>query len=821
MADTEAPSSAGAPEAPVQQTPNDVTPEASAAPDGARQGEAVTAAEDGPEGPATGAPASVASAGVEASPSKAGGQPAPETGDRPPAVDVQGEAQAEAAGEQATLTGQPAPGQAEGEAGAKRKRRRKRKRKGSAEGGAEGASAEAAAEAGSRPGRAKKKDAHVPFGHLFTGGARRHAFSVGEVVAGRVARVEDGAIVVDLFGKALAIADEFEPREVPPQPVQPVVEAPAEPVAQAVPAQSEQAEASPQDAEGGVEAVPAQARAVQSPAEAQATPGVSESEAPEAQAAASEAEVAPAEPVPAGATPDAPDLAAPGTASSDEVGRVVAAPAAAGDTAGAEEPAVTAVGDVEAGVEPEAGDSSAGEVSAPRSALPPVPVVPEEDERPAPLELGAIFRGRVGAVAESGHIAVINRNVDTAAVRSAMEQYRDGRRRVEGLVFGFNRGGFDVLVAGIRGFCPASAMSLHEIGDPNDYVGRKFQFLLPQAKPVGKDVIVTRRSILEREARKKAKELLKNLKPGMRLKGQVSSVREFGLFVDIGGVEGLVHQSELSYVFGTKPQDVASPGDEVEVQVLRVGGPEGGKRGDARGGDRKERRDRTTRVSLSMKALQADPWDEHAEALAEGGVRTGKVTRTTDFGAFVELAPGIEGLLHITELGRDLKHANQAVSEGDELHVVVERADRKARRISLSRLTDSEMADYLEGKLGGDAAQAPRSLRTGAIIKVTVDRIEQRGVHVRVAGVIGKRARGYLPGSETGLERGSDLRKAFPLGQEIEVKVIGTDRDGGLRCSVKALQIDEERKAIKDYRREASKQGFGTFGDLLKAKLGG
>ena len=101
-----------------------------------------------------------------------------------------------------------------------------------------------------------------------------------------------------------------------------------------------------------------------------------------------------------------------------------------------------------------------------------------------------------------------------------------------------------------------------------------------------------------------------------------------------------------------------------------------------------------------------------------------------------------------------------------------------------------------------------------------VDRADHRGVQVRVAGVVGRRSRGFIPASETGTERGSDLRKRFPSGETIEVKVIGTDRDGGLKCSVKGLALDDERKAVKDYRREASKQGFGTFGDLLKAKLG-
>ena len=113
-----------------------------------------------------------------------------------------------------------------------------------------------------------------------------------------------------------------------------------------------------------------------------------------------------------------------------------------------------------------------------------------------------------------------------------------------------------------------------------------------------------------------------------------------------------------------------------------------------------------------------------------------------------------------------------------------------------------------------------RNLRQGNNVKLKVERIEPRCVFARVAGTIGKRGRAFIPSSETGTERGSDLRKRFPIGSELEAKIIGIDRDGSLKCSIKAMEIDEERKAVKDYRREAAKQGFGTFGDLLRAKLG-
>lgn len=130
------------------------------------------------------------------------------------------------------------------------------------------------------------------------------------------------------------------------------------------------------------------------------------------------------------------------------------------------------------------------------------------------------------------------------------------------------------------------------------------------------------------------------------------------------------------------------------------------------------------------------------------------------------------------------------------------------------------MQEFEAGGLTKDDAAA-RNLRQGNNVKLKIERIEPRCVFARVSGTIGKRGRAFIPSSETNTDRGTDLRKRFPIGTEIEAKIIGIDRDGSLKCSVKAMLVDEERQAVKNYRREAAKQGFGTFGDLLRAKLGG
>ncbi|MEY4579842.1 MAG: hypothetical protein RL701_4545, partial [Pseudomonadota bacterium] len=348
---------------------------------------------------------------------------------------------------------------------------------------------------------------------------------MGEVVAGRVQKVDFGVITVDLFGKATAMADEYEPREVPVLP-------------DPVPSAEDGADTTAVATEGGETAEAAAAQ-------------VSEG-APEAVSSA-EASVA-AEPAAVPATVSEAESAPERVDHSDHVEH--------------EEPArnaeaVSSSGDVHAvGADD---DESDDEHEAAASIEP-------EREKPAAPALGQVFKGRVGAVSESGHIAILNRLIDSRAVREQLSQFREQHKRVHGMVFGYNRGGFDVLVEGLRAFCPASAMSLDDIIEPLDYVGKKLEFLLPASKAGSKDIIVSRRSILERLQRRKTKEFLRGLTPGQRFKGRVTAVRDFGLFVDIGGVEGLVHQSELSYAFGVKPNSVAKAGDEIEVQVLRVGG---------------------------------------------------------------------------------------------------------------------------------------------------------------------------------------------------------------------------------------------------------
>ncbi|MFZ1866271.1 MAG: S1 RNA-binding domain-containing protein [Polyangiales bacterium] len=650
---------------------------------------------------------------------------------------------------------------------AKKKRRRRRKKKGAQPGGTDA------------PPDARSAHHHAPFLHLFTGGsARKHAFSVGEVIAGRVERVEHGVVVVDLFGKATAIADVDEPRDIPivihepPHAHHAHVEVPT-PGMQTEP---KVPEVSLSDAAGWEF----------SATEVTAVPDDDLAEADTVVGAPAYDPTVPPEPAPQAE-------AATGTeATSETVSGTEASATSEPETHHGHEHDPEHEDEHEATADEDLADADL-------SLLEPLPELEE-------LQLGAIYRGRIGAVAESGHIAIVNRLVDKAAVRKALRAARERHERVQGVVYGYNRGGFDVLVGGIRAFCPASAMSLTPIEDPKVFLGQRCEFSLPRDKGGKKSIIVSRRNILEKEARKRARERMEELEVGAKLRGKVLDVRDYGVLVDLGGgLDGLVHMSEVSWSRGVRPHDVVQVGDEVDVQVMKV--------------QPATRKDRYGRVSLSMRACQPDPWEAAQEAIRPGVPIKGKVVRTTDFGAFIELQENVEGLLHISELGgnRELTHAKQAVSEGDEIDVVVERVDREQRRISLSKLSEADAKAIEAGEI--EVGKRPRSLKPGSHISVIVKRVEHNGAQVQVDGVLGKRGRGFIPNRELQDVRG-ERRKGPSQGDVIDVKIVGTERDGTLRCSVRARLLDEERKAVRDYRKESAKQGLGTFGDLLKAKLG-
>jgi len=259
---------------------------------------------------------------------------------------------------------------------------------------------------------------------------------------------------------------------------------------------------------------------------------------------------------------------------------------------------------------------------------------------------------------------------------------------VEGLVTEVVKGGVSVDVAGVRGFCPASQVDARFVEDLSVYVGQRLTFQITRYEP--RNLVLSRRVLVEAEKEKRAAETRKKLEPGAVLRGKVVGFKPFGAFVDLGGIEGMLHISELGYGRVEKPEDMLSLGQELDVAVLKIEpGP------DKKGGER---------ISLSLKALANDPWRDATANLAEGTRVKGTVTRLQPFGAFVEIAPAVEGLVHISELGagRRINHPKEVVSVGQEVEAVVLGVDVERRRLSLS------MAASKDGT-AEDVAQAVRA----------------------------------------------------------------------------------------------------------------
>lgn len=242
---------------------------------------------------------------------------------------------------------------------------------------------------------------------------------------------------------------------------------------------------------------------------------------------------------------------------------------------------------------------------------------------------------------------------------------------VEGRITATNKGGFTVDLGGLRGFCPYSQMDLRRVEDPEPYVGTNQRFRILEISPDGRNIVLSRRALLQQEREEQAASTRANLRPGIVLTGRVTRLMPYGAFIDLGGLEGLVHISQISHQRLSDPADLLHPGQEVRVEIVEVQNPGQGRR---------------ERISLSMKSLAEDPWPATAGSINVGEDRTGKVIRLVDFGAFVQILPGIEGLVHVSELSeRRLMHPREVISEGDEITVRVLEVDLNRRRISLSR----------------------------------------------------------------------------------------------------------------------------------------
>ena len=702
---------------------------------------------EAPENPTPAAEPTPPQNAVAAEPSgEVGGQHVSPVAEDAPAVG--GEARGDEHDDAGESAGAAEGGEAAGESaaagtlptGEKKRRRRRRKKKPGAhagEAGAEGAPGEAHPDGSAGEGQAEgthsgevrpapSVDRPKRKDREKKHGPPRERPPVngGDIVFGKILEITDDAILIDIPGKAKAIFDRAEMLlpDDEDERGRPVRERPPR-------AAVDDEVTAVAEGEGAAEAPP-QADAPDTPAAA------------EPPAAAPQVEAAPVE--------AAPVEAAQGEAPPAEPVTAEASPAQAG---------------VEAAPEP-----------------PKEPKVPR-----VILEVGADFIGVVHNDGARGGLVVLTHHPRRAdKSRVLVEQAFNDKTTVMGLVTGVIKGGIEVDVDGLRAFAPGSHVDLRLGADLSHLVAKRLPFVVTQYAKRGRDLVLSRRAMLEEEAKKIRAEVLSKLKVGEEIEGIVRSVVPFGAFVDIGGVEGLVPLQEMSHNRADGPSDVFKVGEPTKVKVTKI--------------------DDKGKIWLSHRATIPDPWGDVAQKYAQGTRHTGKVVRIQPFGAFVELEAGVDGLIHLADLSLNrIESPSEVVKVGDSIEVVVSHVEPGSHRIAL------------HPALQGDAAnEAPQRIAPHKPVKAKVVTIETGGLVVRILGVTGRSARGYVTAAGTGTPRGTELRKIFKAGQEIEGKVIEIDpRRGEVKLSIKALGEDQERNAYQQYRAQLKAEAKFTFGDLL------
>ncbi|MFH7319460.1 30S ribosomal protein S1 [Desulfurivibrio sp. D14AmB] len=291
-------------------------------------------------------------------------------------------------------------------------------------------------------------------------------------------------------------------------------------------------------------------------------------------------------------------------------------------------------------------------------------------------------------LADKNQEKLFTTRVGGSAVQAHLEEAFHGRVPVEGTVEAETKGGFLVKIGGAsaRAFCPYSQMGLRRVDNPESLLGQNYSFLIMEFREGGKNILLSRRQLLEQEREARKEELRNSLKVGDRVTGTVTSVRDFGAFVDIDGIEGLIPASEIGWGRVEDLHSHLEAGSQVEVVIKSLDFE-------------------ADRYSFSLKETLPDPWEQTPTLFPEGSTHRGRVVRLTDFGAFVTLAPGIDGLIHISKLGagRRINHPREVAKVGDELEVQIEAIDPANHRISLA----------LTPPAGGEAGEEGAAKTTG------------------------------------------------------------------------------------------------------------
>jgi len=362
---------------------------------------------------------------------------------------------------------------------------------------------------------------------------------------------------------------------------------------------------------------------------------------------------------------------------------------------------------------------------------------------------------------QEGTIALSHRRAKRMRVLDELEDYQQNEENVPGRIVKRIKGGYTVEVKGIEAFLPGSHVDLRPVPDMDALVGQDFEFRILKINRKRTNVIVSRRVILEEEREQKRQELMETLEEGQTVTGKVKNITDYGVFIDLGGLDGLLHITDMSWRRIKHPKEMVQMGDSLELKVLSF--------------DRESQK-----VSLGLKQLVPNPWENIHEKYPEGTKVTGRVTNIMDYGAFVELEPGVEGLVHISEMSwtRKLKHPSQMVKNGDDVDVVVLGVDAEKKRISLGmKQVRPNPWDVVEEKYP-----------EGTVLEAPIKNITDFGLFIGIEDGI------------DGLIHVSDLswtkkvhhpEEIYQVGDTIRAKVLNVDRENEkFTLGVKQLHED-------------------------------
>jgi small subunit ribosomal protein S1 len=472
-----------------------------------------------------------------------------------------------------------------------------------------------------------------------------------------------------------------------------------------------------------------------------------------------------------------------------------------------------------------------------------------------------------------GNIVLSREKARREEAWAELETCMNAGQRVNGIIFGRVKGGFTVDLNGAIAFLPGSQIDIRPIRDITPLMGISQPFQILKMDRVRGNIVVSRRVVLEETRAEARAELIDTIKEGAILDGIVKNITDYGAFVDLGGVDGLLHVTDISWKRINHPAEVLSVGQTIKVQVIKFN-------------------EDTQRISLGMKQLENDPWQSVAEKYHVGEVYTGKVTNITDYGAFVELEDGIEGLVHVSEMSWTRKnvHPGKIVSTSQEVEVKVLEVDAEKRRISLGikQCTPNPWAAYVEehaigsiiegkiknitefglfvgltdeidgmihlsdiawGKSGeeavkdytkgqditakiidvdvekerislgikqmaeNNAALALENLKKGDVVKAVVVSADEKGVNVEVEGIAA-----LIKKADLSKDKDAQNPENYHAGQVLDAKLTSVDKKNGkLGVSVKALEIEEEKKTLEEY--SASNSSGSSLGDALGEAL--